>query len=83
MKKVFESDLVGFDESGERVFVFELDGPDERKELSEMSHDELCEVFGVCEEPDYAVEPGGLYHRYHIDINGSFAILTECVAYNV
>ena len=83
MRKIYESPLNGWDESAERIHVYALDESDDRYELREMTEDELCELFGVHEEPDYAVAPGGLYHRYDFEITRNHVIMTETLALNV
>ncbi len=81
MKKIFESELHGWDESAERVHVYALESDEEFFELDEMNFDERCEVFGVCEE-NY-VAPGAMYHKYSFCLEGNHMIITERVAYNV
>ena len=83
MKKIYESPINGWYESAERVRVYALDENDDWNELKDMTKDELCELFGVHEEPDYAVAPGGLYHRYYFEITETHVIMTETLALNV
>lgn len=83
MKKIFESELVGFDESAEQVTVYELESEEERQELDEMQHSELCELFNVYDDFGYCVLPGAIYHHYDFDIKGSFLIMTDYSAYNI
>lgn len=83
MKKIYESPLNGWDESAERVHVYALDENDDWYEFKTMTDEELCEYFGVREEPDYAVAPGGLYHRYIFEITGNHVVVIETLALNV
>lgn len=72
MKLLYTSPLCGFDESAERIYVYEFENEDEFWELNDMTFEEKCELFGVYEEPDYAILPGGVYHRY------DFHLLSDC-----
>ena len=45
MKKIYESPLHGWDESAERVYMYELDDADEFWELTDMTFDEKCELL--------------------------------------
>ncbi len=81
MKKVFTSELVGFDERGEQITIYELESEEERAELDDMQHDKLCELFNVYD--DFGVMPGAIYHRYSFEVTGSFVVMTDTVAYNV
>lgn len=83
MKKVFESKINGFDESTEQITLYSLDSEEERRELDEMTHEELCDLLGVFDESGYEVMPGAIYHTYDIEVTGAFLIVTDCVAYNV
>lgn len=82
MKKIYESPLHGWGESAERIHIYAIK-EDEWMMLYEMTEDELCEYFGVREEPDYAIAPGGLYHRYDFKLTSTYIIVIEKVAYNV
>lgn len=81
MKKIFESELHGWDESAERVHVYELENEDEYEAIEEMSHWQRCELFNVSEE--WNVMPGAMYHRYYFHLGGNHIVMTEHVAYNV
>ena len=83
MKKIYESPLNGWDESAERIHVYELESNEEYWELNDMTFDEKCKYFDVYEEPDYAVMPGGLYHRYEVSLYSNHIIISEIIAYNV
>lgn len=83
MKLVYTSPLCGYGESAECVHVYEFENEDEFWELNDMTFEEKCELFGVYEEPDYAVPPGGLYHRYDFHLSGCHVIVSEGIAYNV
>lgn len=83
MKRIYDSPLNGWDESAERIYVYALSEHDDWYELKDMTHDELCDLFDVYEEPDYAVAPGGLYHRYDFEITSTHVIVVEKIALNV
>ena len=83
MKKVFESELRGFDESACKIFVYELEDEVEQKELYEMEHEELCSLFNVFDEGRYEMPPGERYSTYYFDFAGGYLIMTETVALNV
>ncbi len=81
MKKVFESELIGYGESAKKVTIYQLDNREEARELDEMQHDELCELLGVYD--DYTVAPGAVYHHYSFKVTTEFLIMTDCIAINV
>ena len=81
MKKIFESELNGWDESATKVHVYALESDEECAQLDEMNFNELCDVFNVSEE--HGVMPGALYHRYEFHLEGNHMIMYETVAYNI
>ena len=81
MKHIYTSPFCGWDESADRVYVYELENDEEVLDFEEMSFEEKCDLFGVREEHD--VIPGALYQRYDFHRTGSHIIMTEIVAYNV
>lgn len=81
MKHIYTSPLCGWDESADRVFVYELENDEEVLDFEEMSLEEKCDLFGVCEETN--VISGGLFYRYDFCRMGNHAIVMETVAYNV
>lgn len=81
MKKIFESEYNGFDESATKVHVYALESDEECAELDEMNINELFDVFGVGEE--HGVMPGALYHRYEFHLEGNHMIMYETIALNV
>lgn len=83
MKKVFKSNLVGFDENAERITIFEMESPEEQEEVFCMSDNELRDALCAHDDQEYDVAPGALYHTYDIIVSGSFVILTARLAYNV
>ena len=83
MKKIFESPLNGWDESATKVHVYAIEDEDEYWEFDEMRFDELCDYFNVSEEPDLAVAPGAMYHRYSFRLEGNHMIMYETIAWNV
>ena len=83
MKKICESPFNGWGESAERIYVYALRSEDERDYLNEMSHEERCEYFDVCDQSGYYVAPGALYHTYAFHIHSNHVVVREYVAYNV
>lgn len=83
MKRIYESPLNGWDESAERVYVYELENVDEFWELHDMSFEEKCEYFGVFDQTGYYVAPGAMYYTYGFHITINHVVVTETVAYNV
>ena len=97
MKHIYTSPLCGWDESANRVFVYELENDEEICsaddaavradeeiwDFREMTFEEKCDLFNVYEEPDYSVAPGAMYHRYNFDLTGTHVIMTETIALNV
>lgn len=84
MKKIYESQLNGWGESAERVYVYALENDDEYWNLSSiMSHKEMCEYFDVFDEADHEVLPGAIYKTYSFSISSNHAIMYETIAYNV
>ena len=81
MKHIYTSPLSGWDESADRVYVYELENDEEFLDFEEMNFEEKCDVVGVREE--YDVMRGALYHRYDCHCTGSHIIMTEVVACNV
>lgn len=43
----------------------------------------IMDLLSLYEEPDYAVLPGGLYHRYAVEIIYDVVVVAETIAYNV
>ena len=74
MKHIYTSPLCGWDESADRVFVYELESDEEIWDF---------DLFNVYEEPDYAIAPGAMYHRYNFNLTGTHVIMTETIALNV
>ena len=58
MKHIYTSPLCGWDESADRVFVYELESDEEIWDFREMTFEQKCDLFNVYEEPDYAIAPG-------------------------
>ena len=50
MQKIYESQLHGWDESAERVYVYTLDNDEEYFELCALNHKEMCDKFDVFDE---------------------------------
>lgn len=83
MKKIYESPLNGWDESAERIRIYELENVDEFWELYDMTFEEKCEYFNVFDQTGYFVAPGALYHTYEFHITRKHVTVTETIAYNV
>lgn len=83
MKKIYESPLNGYGESAERIYVYALENDDEYYHLSDMTHEEKCEYFGVFDQSDYLVHPGAIYHTYAFHLHSHHVIMREYVGYNV
>lgn len=81
MKKIFESEYNGWNESAEKVHVYELESEEEFWEIDEMNHDERCEMCGVANE--HGVPPGAAYHTYEFSLFGNHFIMTETLALNI
>lgn len=81
MKKVYESQVVGFDENAEQLTIFEIESEEESHKLFDMEQDELCELLDV--QDDYNVPAGAVFHRYSVEVTGSFVILTDSIGLNV
>lgn len=83
MKKIFESPINGWGESGEKIHVWALEEKDDWWEFESMEREELCFLFNVQEEPEYSIAPGALYHRYDFEVTQNHIIMIEHIAYNV
>lgn len=83
MKRIYESPLHGWDESAERIYVYELENADEFWELTDMTFDEKCEYFGVVDQTGHFVMAGAKYYTYEFRITRKHAMVMETVAYNV
>ena len=83
MQKIYESPLNGWDESAERIYVYELESNDEFWELNDMTFEEKCKYFGVFDETGYFVMPGAKYYTYEFKVTCNHVIIIETVAYNV
>ena len=71
MRLVFRSNLVGWDETATRAYLYELEEGDYEM-LNDMTHDELCDYF-----------MGQKYHIYHFELNAHFLVIYEVTALNV
>lgn len=81
MKKIFESELNGWNESATKVHVYALENDDEYWEFERMDWHEKCDYFNVQEES--WVAPGAVYHRYDFNLQGNHIIMYETIAWNV
>lgn len=83
MKKIFESNLNGWDESANKINVYALESDREWNEFYDMTHKERCELFNVFDEHGCDIMPGGIYRTYDFNICGNFIVMTETLALNV
>lgn len=83
MKKVFESEWNSWDESAEKIHVFEFESDEEYWELHDMSYDERCDYFGVREVMGWSVAPGAVGYTYSFIIKPYHMIMIETGTLNV
>ena len=83
MKKIYETPLNGWDESAERIHVYELEDDDEYWEFNAMTFEEKCDYFGVFDQTGYFVTPGAKYYTYGFKLTSNHIMMIETVAYNV
>ena len=86
MKKLYESELHGENESASKITVFLVKDWCMFNEISEMSHEERCELFNVTDESlyPYAVMPGASYNSYSfILVYPCYLIVEETISLNV
>ena len=82
MKKIFESEFHGWNESCECVHVYELESEDDFWLFDEMTHEEKCEYFNVHDESGRAA-PGTSYRTYDFELTTKHVIMFETFAINV
>ena len=83
MKKIFESEWNSWDESAEKIHIFELESDEEFWELENMSYEEKCAYFGVRELMGWAVTPGGTGYSYGFVVKSYHVIMIESATLNV
>lgn len=83
MKKLFESEYSGFDESATMVTVYQFETPEEKQEFYEMEHDDRCSYFDVFDQSGYEVAPGATYHTYNFEISDGILLMYDRIALNV
>lgn len=83
MKKLFESNYSGFDESATKVTIYEFESEEECQEFYEMEYSERCSYFNVFDESGYEVMPGASYHTYDFSITGGILVMFDRIALNV
>ena len=83
MRKIYESPLNGWDESAERIHVYELESNEEFWNIYGMSFEEKCTLFCVVDQTGWFVAPGAKYYTYSFAVECAHVIVTETVAYNV
>lgn len=84
MKKLFESDFNGYNESVSKitVYLFDNDTDEEFWEFYNMSHDELCEFFDVFDENGYDIPLGVTYYTYDFQFTKNYLTMTETLTLN-
>lgn len=83
MKLVYESELHGWDESAETIYIYGLDDNEEYWRIDEMTHDEKCDMINVMDESGYNIMPSAIYHTYSFELTINHLIVIETTAYNV
>ena len=83
VKKLYESEYRGFDESATKVTVYEFDSEEERDEFYELEHQERCSCFNVFDESGYEVSPGASYHTYYFEISNGILVMHDVLSLNV
>ena len=83
MKKIYESQLNGWDESAERIHIYALENDDEYWKFSLMNHSDKCDYFEVWDEYGCMVAPGAMYKTYEFHTTKNYITITETVSYNV
>ena len=83
MKKIFESQWNSWDETAEKIHVYELENDQEYWEFEAMSHEEKCEYFDVFDQSGYEVRPGAVYYTYVFDHTCHHVVMYERGALNV
>lgn len=81
MKSIFTSKWHGKDESAERVHIYEFNNSNEFWEFENMTFDDKCRLFDVCET--HNVRPGAVYYRYEFFNTTYHAVMFETKAINV
>ena len=54
-----------------------------RSQYEDEIREDVLDYLGYYEEPDYAVPPGVLYHRFSVEFHGGLVFLYATVALNV
>ena len=83
MKKIFESEWNSWDESAEKIHIFELENDDEFWMLEDMSFEERCDHFGVRESMGWSVAPGAVGYSYSFIVKNYHVIMIETGTLNV
>lgn len=83
MKMIYESPLNGWDESAERIYLYELESADEFWEFYEMTFEEKCDFFRVFDQTGCFIMPGEKYYTYEFKLTRKHIVMVETVAYNV
>lgn len=89
MKKIFTSNVVGFDENGTAVEIWEVESEEEQEKLLNIQYmDDAFERQEIFEDMFYHsdrgnVMPGARYETYSYHFNGGQVIITCHVSYNV
>lgn len=54
-----------------------------RGKYEDEIREDVLDYLGYYEEPDYAVPPGGMYHRFSVEFHDDLVFLYATVALNV
>lgn len=82
--KLYETPVVGWDESGQQLIVYQFEVEEDYEMFNELSHNEQLEYLGIDPLENHYEPPAGyLYHRYWVSIHDHFILVDHTVAYNV
>lgn len=72
------------DWTGNSKAIYSCHGASNHSETEREANDYYATPpSNVYEEPDYAIAPGAMYHRYNFNLTGTHVIMTETIALNV
>lgn len=83
MKKIFESQWNSWDETAEKIHVYEMESDQEYWDFEDMSYEEKCQYFNVFDQSGYYVRPGAEYYTYAFDYTTHHVVMYERCALNV
>lgn len=79
MKKIYESPIHGYDDTGEVIRIYTIEDEDEFWEIDAMTHEERCELIGVTDESlyPYAIPFGVTFRSYDFDLSCQHLVVHE------